>query len=416
MKNKATRAILLLILAACAYAVVMVSKMCPAVLATHLQEDLGIGNAALPLLSGSTILVAALASIPVGYMTDRVGPRITTACLLCCCMTGMLLFAWSASFHLSIAARCIVGFGGAIMSPLVVFVSRIFEPNRLSMATGVLMSGGNLGTVFAMAPIAFGAAAIGWRQTAAFVAFIAGILMLCAILFFGASNRNQPAKTAPSSKERKVTVSFAAILKDRHIVMLFVWNLFAPGLIMAFASLWWGPYLTKGAGLPQHTAGNILSMATLVNCGSLIVSAWLSDSVFKSRKKVLILATACGLIGIAGMIACKTTPSIILHLVFGICFYMGFGGAVSVASASALEAAPQSLKGTVASITLIGMTLGGTVMQFLYGFIVEIREQAVGLAGAYGEGLMLFFGAACLALLATFFMRETHPGAKSVTG
>jgi MFS family permease len=137
--------------------------------------------------------------------------------------------------------------------------------------------------------------------------------------------------------------------------------------------------------------------------------SWLSDKVFRSRKKVIVLAsviTLCLTIPLVFFPDAMNRPALYL-----LCFLLGmFNSAiVVVAFTSAKELFPVEIAGTSVGLANLFPFLGGAVAPPILGAILEAQvKTATGYsAGAYSKAFLLYFIFALLALGASCFITET---------
>ena len=173
------------------------------VIAPDLAAELSLTPPELGLLASSFFIVFALAQIPVGLALDRFGAR---SCLLACSaigVAGCILFALARSPVALIAARGLMGLGCScfLMAPLA-FYARRFPADRFALLASFQLGLGAIGTLIATAPLAWCAAAAGWR--AAFWVFAASLALtgIGAIGLVVPRNPQQPTATPVKGSRR----------------------------------------------------------------------------------------------------------------------------------------------------------------------------------------------------------------------
>lgn len=162
-------------------------------------------------------------------------------------------------------------------------------------------------------------------------------------------------------------------------------------------------------GLSKAEAGNILGMLALAMIVGSPFLSWLSDKVFHSRKKVIVLAsmiTLCLTIPLAFF-----TDSMNRPLLYLLCFFLGMfnSAVVVVAFTSAKELFPVEIAGTSVGLVNFFPFLGGAVAPPLLGAILEVQGKtgAGYTAGAYSKAFLLYFLFALIALGAACLITET---------
>ncbi len=162
-------------------------------------------------------------------------------------------------------------------------------------------------------------------------------------------------------------------------------------------------------GLSKAEAGNILGMLALAMIVGSPFLGWLSDKVFRSRKKVIVLASIITLgltIPLAFFTDAMNRP--VLYL---LCFLLGMfnSAVVVVAFTSAKELFPVEIAGTSVGLANLFPFLGGAVAPPILGAILETQgKTATGYsAQAYSKAFLLYFLSALIALGLACFITET---------
>jgi sugar phosphate permease len=189
-----------------------------------------------------------------------------------------------------------------------------------------------------------------------------------------------------------------------------IWFFFDCGIFFGFGALWGGPYLMHAYGMTKAEAGAILSM---IAWGMIIGSpllGFVSDKLLKSRKKPFII---CGVLLVAQLIFLNIYPTglgkpalLLFFFIFSICS----SSIVIVGFTMAKELFPVEIAGTSVGTVNLFPFLGGAVFMPLLGRILDTYPLAP--SGGYSlEGyatlLMVLLIASIIALLCTFFMKET---------
>jgi sugar phosphate permease len=199
------------------------------------------------------------------------------------------------------------------------------------------------------------------------------------------------------------------VLNSRPFWLLATWSFFSFCIFFSFGGLWGGPYLMHVYGFSKAEAGNILGMLALAMIVGGPFVSWLSDKVFRSRKKVIILSsiiTFCLTIPLSFFPGAMNKP--VLYL---LCFLLGmFNSAiVVVAFTSAKEMFPVEIAGTSVGLVNLFPFLGGAVTPPILGLILEAQEKTITgySADAYSKAFLLYFIFALIALGVSCFLTET---------
>lgn len=245
-----------------------------AVLIDPIKRDLGVSDAAMGLLTGTSFaLLHTIATIPIAVWADRGVRRSIIAGGLAIWSALTVLTGLARSFGEIFAIRIGVGIGEATgAGPAQSLLSDYFPPERRATALAVFVMGGPLGSMIAFAAGGWLADLYGWR-TAFFVFGAPGLLLALLVRFTlaeparGALDAHrapvqaggQDAASAPAPLPfREALASLVSIPAIRHFVL-------ASGLntVGIYAILVWAvPYMTRVHGLSTGEAGVRLAVAS----------------------------------------------------------------------------------------------------------------------------------------------------------
>ena len=400
------------------YLLVYFHRLCPAVVALDMQADLQTSGALLGFLAAAYFYPYALMQIPSGLLSDTWGPRKTITIFFVLAGAASIFLGTVSSLGLAILARILVGLGVAMLFvPTMKVMTNWFKTDEFAMMTGVLMAVGGLGAYFAARPLAWLSDIMGWRGS--FVIIGAVTLVLAVAVWFLVRNSPQdmglPAVNLPAgdnpgnAKTIGLGQGIKMVLSTGGFWFLAAWFFFSFSIFFSFGGLWGGPYLMQIYGYSKAEAGNILGMMALAMIVGSPVFGWLSDKVFRSRKKVLILASVITLgltVPLAFFPAAMNRPAL-----YFLCFLFGLfnSAVVIVAFTAAKELFPVEIAGTSVGLANLFPFLGGAVAPPIVGAILEAQEKtAAGYsAQAYSRAFLLYFIFAFIALVVSCFITET---------
>ncbi len=350
-----------------------------AVISPQLIEDLALDTKSLSLTSAAFFYAFALTQIPIVLYLDRIGARWCMTALTLVAIIGAFLFAAAESPAMLLAGRILMGIGMAcnLMGPLKL-ITNWFAPQRFATLSTIVFSLGTAGNIAATTPLVLLSQWLGWRG--AFLA-IAGLNIVLIIMFFFIV-RDRPAEphsasealenlSGPNQQPPKNSLRQLFRMKDYWIISLATFCRY--GVFAAFQALWAGPYLMFLMGYSEVTAGNLI---LALNIGFIVGGpfwGYLSDSVVKTRKGVVIF----------GLITMAATAAILAVLKVGVgiwiltLLFIGFGifsCAGGVMYSHIKERLPLSMAGAAMTginfFTMIGVAVFlqgmGSIMQYLY--------------------------------------------------
>ena len=383
-----------------------------AVIAPDLISDLGLDTRGLSLISASFFYTFAVMQIPISMYLDAIGPRIAMTALSFLGVAGALVFACGESIGALVAGRLLLGAGMAcnLMGTLKL-ITLWFGPLRFATMSALVLSFGTLGNMTAATPLVLMVQSMGWRMT--FMVF-SGINLLLTILFFVVV-RNRPKDPgygeippAVSTNLKKILANLRDLIREKDYWIISLGTFCRYGIFAAVQTLWAGPYLMTVIGISPVATGNMLLLMGVGMITGSPVCGWFSDSLFKTRKGV-ILAGLAGMILVLAIFACLppgTNLTVLSVLFFGFGFFTSSG---QVMYAHIKERMPVEHAGTAMTgvnfFTMVGVAAFlqglGNLMQYLY------PGESL---GAPSFRVAFFFCAACLVLtLALYgFTVETH--------
>ncbi|MFN0264676.1 MFS transporter [Tepidamorphus sp. 3E244] len=373
------------------------------VIAPDLERELGIGPESLGLLSSVFFFGFALIQIPLGVLIDRYGPKEVMLGSLLLASIGCVVFAMSETMTGLVLARVLMGLGCSsfFMGPLTIF-ARWFARNRFSTLVGVQLGLGSLGTLFATAPLAFGADTIGWRSSFVVVAVATLAIGLVAAIIV----RNDPPGTQKPPAKPASLGSAVAGLKDvlavpgvyRLLAMHFVsYSTFA-----TVAGLWGGPYLADIYGHDLQQRGFYLFLLAAGQIAGLFIWGPL-DRLFGGPKKPAIVGALMAIGMLLFLALSGPLPAWALGPALAV---FGFSCAFTpLVTSHGRLLFPAELVGRGITFLNIG-TMGGVFLQqFFTGFIVAAiaGDAASRPFAAYSSVFLCVAGALGLALV--FYLR-----------
>ena len=404
---------LVMLLALGSYLMSMFHRVAPAAIVRDLAAAFEASAASLGVLAATYFYVYTLMQIPTGVLADTLGPRRILALGGLVAGAGSLLFGLAPSFELALLGRSLVGFGVSVaFIAMLKLIAVWYAENRFATLTGAMMFLGNVGTMTAGTPLAWGAQTMGWR--AVFVAIGLCSLAIGVASWFLVQDRPGAKEAAPAAPRVDRTAwlgGLLAVMKNRATWPGFFVNFGIAGSFFAFAGLWAVPYLTQVHGLTRTAASNHISLyfgGFAIGC---LVVGPLSDRL-RRRKPLMIGGALLHALGWWLWIASGPLPP---AATYTLCFAMGtLTASLTLSWACAKEVNPPLLSGMATSVVNVGVFLGPSILQPLTGWVMDQGWAGAMEGGArvyaasdYRGGLILMAAFAALGAAATFFVRET---------
>jgi MFS family permease len=205
------------------------------------------------------LLVYATLQVPVGVLLDRFGSKRLILTGLALMTGGQLLFAVVGTFELGVLARVLVGAGDAMIFVSVIRVVALWFGERqsplITQLTGQL---GQVGAIAASFPLAAALRGVGWTPTFLGAALVGVVLAVVVLLLM----RDAPGEEHPHVRFRALGRTLRTTW-DSPGTRLGLWSHFTSQFGMTVFTLLWGfPFLVRGQGLNETTAGVLLVVMT----------------------------------------------------------------------------------------------------------------------------------------------------------
>jgi len=407
---------------ALAYFFVYFHRLSLSVVANDIVRDFKTTASVMGLLGSIYFYCYAAMQLPAGLLSDSIGPRKSVTVFLLGASIGSLVFGLAPNIEIAFVGRVLVGFGvSMVFIPTMKILSQWFRATEFAMMAGILNAVGGIGVMAATWLLAAMTAGFGWRLSFDIIGGCTFIIV--ALVWFIV--RDRPAdKGWPSPMELDEAGKAAApkpaaigllegalkVVSEKYFWPVAVWFFFDCGIFFGFGGLWGGPYLMHVYGMTRAEAGAILSM---IAWGMIIGSpflGYLSDKILKSRKKVFLICTSCLAVE---MILLRLFPSGLPRpVLYGVFFFFSVfaSSMVVIGFTMAKELFPVEMAGTSVGTVNLFPFLGGAVFMPVLGRILDSWPKTA--AGAYDikaykAMLLVMAVSAVIALVCTFFMKET---------
>jgi MFS transporter, ACS family, aldohexuronate transporter len=258
-----------------------VSVLAIAPLAPLLRDELGLSRAQVGLFLPAVYLGGVLMSLPAGWLTDRLGIRVTLTGGLA--LTGLMIgaAAQAPTLSLTLAGFFFAGLGFAVINPTTgkAIIER-FPPRERGFAMGVKQTGLTLGGVTAALTVPAIGLSKGWRValTAAAAASLAG----AAAALVGVRSRASTAGPAVAHRPRLAEV---APFLARPSFLVLMASGFALSINQSSLLAYFALYARESQGLGVVAAGGLLALAQAGGTAGRVGWGIASDRVFGGRRR-----------------------------------------------------------------------------------------------------------------------------------
>lgn len=346
-------------------------------LAPMIASELGLNDAQTGFMVALPTLLGALLRIFMGFMVDRIGPKLTGAIGQLLVIAG-LLTAWLVgidSFGGMLALGLILGFAGASFAVALPLASRWYPPEHQGKALGIAGMG-NSGTVIAALFAPALALAFGWTSVLALACIPLTIVFIAYLIM---------AKNAPDQPPPMKLSAYLGPLKDRDAwwFMLFYGVTFG-GFSGLAASL--SIYFVDQFGLTPIQAG--YCTAACVFAGSMVrpIGGALGDRIGGIRTLTVVYSLAA-----VALIAISFGPS---SLIVALALFVIAMLALGTGNGAVFQLVPQRFRKEIGVMTGLVGCAGG-----IGGFFLA---SSLGLAKQWFDspqlGFLIFAAIALIAL------------------
>jgi MFS family permease len=273
-------AVLVLITLAHALGALAVLSVAP--LSPFLLDALRLSRAQVGLLLPAVYLGGVLMSLPAGWLTDRLGVRLTLGGGQAVIGVLMLAAALAGSLAALLACLVVAGFGFSVLNPSTgKAVLEWFPPRGRGLAMGIKQTGltlGGLAGALALPPLALTA---GWRAALAAggaLALVSSALTLLAYRSPAAAAGAAPVAARPRLGDLRV------FLRRPGVIVVFLSGLalsIAQSSVLAHLAI----YARETFSLSSVAAGQMLALAQAGGTGSRLAWGALSDRFFGGRRR-----------------------------------------------------------------------------------------------------------------------------------
>lgn len=346
-----------------------------AVLAPYLVRDLHLDSEGLGLLSATFFYVFALSQIPILLFIDKIGPRRFMTFLSISGVVGAITFALAHDLTMAILGRALLGIG---MSCAFVGSLKLlavwFPPVIFATVTGLLSTIGTLGNIISTTPLAIMAEELGWREGFLILALFHALLTVA--IWFIVRDRPEEESAQGISSRGNPFRNLILLMKKRDYWVISGAAFLRYGTFASLQALWVGPLLMMVLKYSPVATGNIILAMNLGIIAGFPVWGFLSDKVFRARKRLII----CGalLLSITTLMLTRLTTETEVWVTGTAFFCLGF------------------------------FTSSG---QLMYTHIKELFPPTMAGAAITGMNFFNMLGPACFLQLLGLMMNVFYPGA-----
>lgn len=394
------------------YLIGFLQRLSTGVIADEMERSFGMNAFQIANLSAMYFYAYMLMQIPAGILIDSLGARLVAISGAVLAGISSILFSFSSSIAMAYTGRLLVGVGVSVIALAVLkVVANWFPAKDFATMTGLTSFIGNLGGVFAQAPLILVSGLIGWRGS--FLAL--GIITLALAALSAVFVKNSPADIGlpevnpqpPQMQEESGNV-FCQLYEVVNNLKIWFPAIVISGItggFFLFSGTFGVPYITYAYGLDKVEASGIISMMLLITAFTAMLGGKLSDTL-KRRKAPIIVMTALSLS--AWSILILLNPPLWYIYIFvtiqGISYSV-----VPLCLTLGKEVSNPKYPAMAISIVNGASFLASAIMPAICGWIIDTYIAAgVGPAAAYRSGFTVCIVGSLLALVFSIQSKETR--------
>ena len=271
-----------------AHALGALSVLSVAPLSPFLLDALTLSRAQVGLVLPAVYLGGVLMSLPSGWLTDRLGVRLTLGGGLLTIGALVLAASLASGLPALLATLVVAGFGFSVLNPSSgKAVIEWFPPRGRGFAMGIKQTGLTLGGLAGALTLPPLAQALGWRSalaTAGAVSLVAAVLVLIVYRVPDA-----PESSRPTSWPR--VAELRVFMRRPGVLVVFVSGLAlstAQSSVLAYLAL----YVKETFALSAVAAGQVLAVAQVGGTASRLLWGAVSDRFFGGRRRPGVVVNA----------------------------------------------------------------------------------------------------------------------------
>ncbi len=223
--------------------------------------------------------------LPAGVLADVLGVKRYVLMSAWIMTVGSLLFA-SSQPQLMLVGRLLIGLGAAAVYVSIQRVIGMYAPqNKGGLLTGLALSIGNLGALFATLPSRAMLDAVGFSVFFTALAVASGLLAIAPIYTIADEGLSGEGVVKGF---RRAFSQLKTVAKSYHSISVALAYTGTYSAVLAFQSFWAYEYLQKNFGMSKGEVAQALLLLALAFLASVPLVGYVSDSVLRKRKPILV--------------------------------------------------------------------------------------------------------------------------------
>jgi len=379
------------ILAALFYLYEFLLRVSPNVLQGDLMHTFGLDAKTFGFYSSCYYFAYAPLQLPVGALTDKLGPRrlLTFAVLLCAFST--ILTAWTESYVLACIGRFLIGAGSAFgFISCIKIVNIWFLPVYFPFLTGLTLTIGTLGAAMGATPLSLALGFLSWRELLLYIGWVGVVLAVFIWIVIRDHNPDLPATEENSTPD--FCQSVIAVAKQPQSWLIGFYAFFVTAPTDAFGGTWGVKFLMDAHGLNRDAASIAVTMIFLGMAVGSPLLGWISTKI-DNRKIVMFLSSLTACIALTAIVYWSRLSALWASVLF---FIFGGSGTYVLAFVMIRRFNQSNYVATAVGFVNMLSMVGSAFLTFLIGWLLDrvwqggVSAQGVPLYVAKDYSLSLF--------------------------
>lgn len=398
-----------------AFMVVFFHRFAAAVVKDDVTRDFSLSATAFGAMASMYFYAYMAMQIPVGFLADSLGARITVSLGMFLAGAGSVVFGFAPSSFWLFLGRFLVGIGvSTVFVSIMKIQSQWFRDREFATISGATTLVGNAGGILSQGPLAILISVVSWR--AGFVAIGVFTVAIAALCFRFIRNRPQDMGFPPVNEReiaradvRSERFSVGAGLKDvisvRGIVPATLFYLFNQAGFFALIGTWGIPWLVNAYGLSVKEASSYTVVLIIGVMAGGFITGWVSDRLGRRKPPMLINAFLHMALWAVILFSKNGMPPLgglkVIFLLLGIT-----NTAFVLAWSVAKELSSEKYTGLAISVLNAAGFLSIAVCTSVMGWVIDLFSDLPP-SGAYRMAFFLPLASSVLSVLFAFFIPET---------
>lgn len=227
--------------------------------------------------------------LPVGALTDKMGPRrLLTGAILLCALSSLAL-AYTQSFYVACLARLFIGAGSAFAFISCMKIVNIwFEPRWFPFMTGLTLAIGTLGAAGGTTPISIALDYITWRELLINIGYVGVGLAVLAWFLIRDHNPHHSDASQKANDNPGFWRCVCVVAKQPQSWIVGIYAFFITAPTDAFGGAWANKFLEDAHGISRDTASIAVMMIFVGMAVGSPLLGWISGKMNNRKKPMMI--------------------------------------------------------------------------------------------------------------------------------